>query len=95
MREKILEEYTNAYNLHILVEAAVIASFIIGPCSLPCLLMTWSRSEGKYVPIVGTLIFIILLVSRKKIRERMETKRVQLEDEYTRAAEAKLGDQQQ
>lgn len=95
MQEKKLEEYTKANNLHIMTEMVLIVTLIMGPISLPCLLMTWSRSEGKYVPIVSTLIFIILLFSRKKIRERMEIKKAQLEEEYTRAAEAKLRDQQQ
>ena len=95
MSEQKLREYNAAYNLYIATNIAIMATFIMGPCTLAWFLLDWKNVDTKIEPIIVTLIFLFLLILRKNIRERMETKKAQLEEEYTRAAEAKLRDQQQ
>jgi hypothetical protein len=48
------------------------ASIFFGPILFICVLPVWDRAEGKWVPIVATVVLILTAIIRPRVNARYE-----------------------
>jgi hypothetical protein len=65
-------EYEQIIIIRFFVEWLFLASIFFGPILFICVLPVWDRAEGKWVPIVATVVLILTAIIRPRVNARYE-----------------------